>query len=94
MRKPPAGAAISGSEAEGKFSKPSFSTPSASVQVSRPSRIRDAADAAARTKLYLEERTRWLERPEGCRFPLPQDYLLNIAAPSSAEVLAMAGGGA
>ena len=70
------------------------------LQVSRPSRIRDAADAAARIKLFRQDLDRWHGRPAGCRMPQAPDYGLALACCSSANVLfgrrppALDGGGA
>ncbi len=92
MRKPPyAGAAISNAAANGVGYK--VYTPSAAaVQVSRLSRIRDAADAAARINLYRQDLNSWHGRRAGCRMPQGADYGLAMAYDSSADVLF--GGGA
>ena len=94
MRKPPyAGAAISGAEADRKFGKHSYTRNSASVQVSRPSTLRTNAEARAAKALYRFDLTVWLASPPGQPMPLPDEYGRNLAAPSTDEVLAMAGGG-
>ena len=56
-------------------------------QVSRPSRIRDAADAAVRLKLYRHDLDRYPGRPHGCRMPQAADYGLALGCCSSADVL-------
>ena len=88
MRKPPyAGAAISEQQIADGVGYKVYTPSAAAVQVSLPSRIRDAADAAARIKLYRQDLDRWHGRPPGCRMPQGPDYGLAMACCSSADVL-------
>ncbi len=87
MRKPPAGAAISKQQIADGVGYKVYTPPSASVQVSLPSRIRDAADAAARIKIFRQDLDRWCARPPGCRMPQGPDYGLAMACCSSADIL-------
>jgi hypothetical protein len=94
MRKPPVGrAAISEQHiADCKFGKHSYTRNSAAVQVSRPSTLRTPDEASAAKALWLFDIKVWLKSPPGLPMPLLGDYGANLETPSSAEVLAMAGG--
>ena len=64
-----------------------YSTSIPAPQVNRPSRIRDAADSAARLSLYRQDLDRYHGRPPGCRMPQPADFGLAMACCSSRDVL-------
>ena len=67
-------------------------TQSAQTAVSRPSTLRTLGDANAARSLFSFDLRVWVAAPAGQPMPQPAEYGLNLKAPSSDEVLAMAGG--
>ncbi len=63
-------------------------------QVSRPSTLRTLEQASAAKALWLFDIKPWVNGPPGQPMPLLVDYGLNLAQPSSDEMLARFGGGA
>jgi hypothetical protein len=63
------------------------------LRLSRPSRIRSAAEAAEQIQAYMARRYWWVKGPPGFPMPRPSDYGLALAAPSSDEVAHLVGGG-
>ena len=62
-------------------------------QVSRPSTLRTLDEASAAMALYRFDLNTWLASPCGLPMPLLRDYGMNLAQPSSDEMLARFGGG-
>ena len=94
MRKPPyAGAAISKQQIADGIGYKVYTPSAAVVQLSRPSTLRTPDEASAARDLFLFDYRDWIDGPPGHLAPIIGEYGLNLAQPSSNEVLAMAGGG-
>lgn len=60
--------------------------------LSRPSQFTRPSDSAAALALYRYDLDQWVVAPPGAPMPLPAEYGLALAAPSSDEVAWMWGG--
>ena len=92
MRKPPCAAAFPDFETAEADKHKLYTRISAAVQVSRPSKIRSRNEATAARSLWLFDIKIWLQGPPGLPMPLLRDYGMNLAQPSSDEVLVLIGG--
>jgi hypothetical protein len=93
MRTPPGVAAISKQQIADGVGYKVYTPPAAAVQVSRPSTLRSIPEASAATALWLFDTKVWLKSPPGQPMPLLGEYGLNMAQPSSDEMLDRFGGG-
>ena len=93
MRKPRWDGADSNAQAGSDVEQPSYTICRPAVQVSRPSTLRTLDEASAAKALWLFDIKPWVNGPPGQPMPLLVDYGLNLAQPSSDEMLARFGGG-